>query len=365
MQTSPVGIRRFAVAAQSAVVEAGSVTPVAWQVRTGVWAGAVPCSAPVASQWFVGATADITSKGSLNVVNSGLGRALVEIDVFTENGAQAEQVFAVKANSFSAIGLATLSPGSKLLALHIVPQTGRVNAFLIDERGRGLRALGGDTVNSITSPAKSAVIPAIPHVVAKKKPLPHTLRILIPGEVGANLSAVISSTDGTFAPAGVDGRFIPAGKVIEIPLNPQMATGKFSLSLNSERPFVASVVSQTLSGGKSDFVWSTSVPALAPSSYSITGLAPLLIFTGDAISVELEVSYPRAKVRRSTIRGAGIASLQLGDTARTVTIIKSSKDVYGAALISSKSGYGFAPLVAGSRLTRSTLPQSNIRVLVP
>ena len=87
MQTSQVGFRRFAVAAQSAVLEAGSVTPVAWQVRTGVWAGAVPWSAPVASQWFVGAAADITSKGSLNIVNSGLGRALVEIQIFTENGA--------------------------------------------------------------------------------------------------------------------------------------------------------------------------------------------------------------------------------------------------------------------------------------
>ena len=82
---SPVGLTRYGVTAQSAVIEAGPVTPVVWQVRTGVWAGAVPCSAPITSQWFIGATADISSRGSLNLVNSGLGRALVDVTVFTEN----------------------------------------------------------------------------------------------------------------------------------------------------------------------------------------------------------------------------------------------------------------------------------------
>ncbi len=86
MKSTEVGFRRYAVASQSAVIESGKVTPLVWQVRKGVWAGAIACSAPVASQWFVGASADITAKGSLHIVNSGLGRALVDVTMFTENG---------------------------------------------------------------------------------------------------------------------------------------------------------------------------------------------------------------------------------------------------------------------------------------
>ena len=173
MLTSEVGIRRFALAAQSAVVEAGSVTPIAWQVRTGVWAGAVPCSAPVASQWFVGATADITSKGSLNVVNSGLGRALVEIQIFTENGAITPRSISLRANTFTSLSLASLAPGSKQIAIHLVPRSGRVNGFVIDERGKGLKALGGDIVNSTGEPIKKLQIPAIPQQTGRSGSTPH------------------------------------------------------------------------------------------------------------------------------------------------------------------------------------------------
>jgi len=356
---------RIVTSSQSYIIDSAERTPISWQVRSGTWAGATTCMAPVTSQWFVGGTADVTSKGILYLVNSGLGKALVGVTIVTENGTQSEQSFLVRANSYSSISLSSLSPGAKSLAIHVVPQTGRINAFMVDERGRGLRALGGDTVNSLEAPSKVLHIPAIPHVTKNKKGLSHSLRLVIPGEVGSQISAVITSTDGTYSPADIDGRFIPAGKVVEIPMNLQMPTGKLSLTISSERPLVASVISQTNSGGKSDFVWSTPVTALEPSSFSITGLAPLLLFSGEKISVDLEIFFPKGKVVKATVRGEGISSYQVGEKARTVVIKKSSEDVYGGALISSQSGYGFAPLIAGSRLTRSSLPQSNIRVLIP
>lgn len=356
---------RVLATSQAYIIDAAERTPISWQVRSGTWAGASTCMAPSVSQWFVGGTADVTSKGALNLVNSGLGKALVGVTVVTENGTQPEQVFLVGANTYKSISLSSLSPGTKRLAIHVVPQTGRVNAFLVDERGRGLRALGGDLVNSLESPSKQIHIPAIPHFSKNGKSLSHTLRIVIPGEVGSPINAVITSTDGTYSPAGIDGKFIPGGKVVELPLNLQMPTGKLSLTITSERPLVASVISQTNSGGKSDFVWSTPVTELQPSSYSVTGLAPLLLFSGEKISVNLEISYPKGKVVKTTIDGTGIASYQVGEKARTVTVKKSSAETYAGALISSRSGYGFAPLIAGSRLTRSSLPESNIRVLIP
>jgi hypothetical protein len=353
-------------ASQALIVDAPSITPISWQARSGVWAGAVTCLAPASSQWFIGGTADVTSKGTLTLVNSGLGKALVGVTVFTEKGAVREQFFNVKANSLSTISLSNLAPGSKSLAIHVLPQTGRVNAFVIDERGKGLKALGGDTVNSTPRALNKIVIPAIPHLVTKKKTaLGHTLRILVPGEVSAHINATLTSVDGSFAPSGIDGVTIAAGRVVEIPLNIIAPTSKFALTITSDRPLVAAVKSTTQDGGKSDFIWSTEAPSIEAGTYSITGLAPLLVLTGEKIELSLEITSAKGKKRTIELRGESISTYKFADTVRTVTFKKSNSSVYGALLFSTKSGYGFAPLTMGSALTRTSVPRSNIRVLIP
>ena len=357
--------RRLAGTTQATVIDAQTVTPISWQVRTGVWGGGLTCLAPVTSQWFVGATADVTSKGTLSLVNSGLGKALVGVTVYTEAGVQAEKLIAVKANSLMTMQLSSLAPGAKSLAIYVKPQTGRVNAFVTDERGRGLQALGGDTINSMEAPAKSMVIPAIPQQTGRNTSLPHTLRVLFPGEVGAAINVEIASTDGTFSPTGIDGRVIPAGKVVDIPLDVIMKSGKFALRLKSERPFVASVFTKTTALRKTDFLWSTAVPPLTKSIYSITGMAPLLVFTGASIEIDMELTSIQGKKQKVAIRGDEIATYQLSDRIRSFEILKTSEATHGAGLITSKSGFGYAPLVPGSSLTRTTIPRSNIRVLIP
>lgn len=365
MQTSPVGFRRYAVAAQSAVIEAGSVTPVVWQVRKGVWGGAVSCSAPISSQWFVGATADITSKGSLNIVNSGLGRALVDVTVYTENGATSPRSVSLKPNSYNSLSLASLAPGSKQIAIHLLPRSGRVNGFVVDERGKGLQALGGDIVNSTGDPQKQLQIPAIPQQTGRRGSTPHTLRLLVPGDVDARISAEIKSTDGTFAPVGINGRVIAHQKVIEIPLNITMASGKFALHISSDQPILGSVLSPTLVQGKRDFVWSTAAEDLIDFTLATTGLAPTLVFTGNRISLNLELTYTSGKTKKVSVSADDIATFIVPTAVRAVSFSRISAGTSGAALISSKSGYGYLPLNPGSVLTKSSVPASNIRVLNP
>jgi hypothetical protein len=79
----------------------------------------------------------------------------------------------------------------------------------------------------------------------------------------------------------------------------------------------------------------------------------------------LELTSIQGKKQKVSLRGDEIATYQLSDRTRTFAITKISKDTYGAALITSKSGFGYAPLVAGSTLTRTSIPRSNIRVLIP
>lgn len=365
MQTSVVGFRRYAISSEAAVIEAGSVTPVVWQSRKGVWAGAVTCSAPVSSQWFVGATADITSKGSLNIVNSGLGKALIDIVIYTENGQLTPHSISMKANSFTSITLASLAPGSQQIAIHLIPRSGRVNGYVVDERGKGLQSLGGDIVNGTSEPGKILQIPAIPQQTGKKSSTPHTLRLLVPGDVDARISAEIRSTDGTFAPVGINDRVIAHKKVIEIPMDVTMASGKFALHITSDQPILGSVFSKTLSNGKRDFVWSTGAEDLTEFTLATTGLSPTLVFTGGSIKVKLELTYTNGKRKSVKISADDIATFVLLDSVRSVTFNDISIGTSGAALISSKSGYGYIPLNAGSTLTKSSVPVSNIRVLNP
>jgi hypothetical protein len=365
MKTRSAGISRYAISSQSAVIDSGEVTPVIWQTRKGIWAGAAPCTGPITSQWFVGATADITSKGSLNLVNSGLGKAVITVNVFTENGAITPRDIVVGANSFLNLPLVSLAPGSKKIAIHIKPKSGRVNGFVIDERGRGLKSLGGDLLNSTGDPTKVLQIPAIPQQVNRNVATPHTLRLYVPGAIDARISAEIRSTDGTFSPIGINGKVVAHQKVIEIPMKIKMASGKFALHISSDQPILGSVFTQTVVQGKSDFIWSTSAPDLQKFTLATNGLAPNLVFTGKSIDVTLDLLSSSGKSKRVEIRGEDIAIYAVPASTRSVTFTNISKGTSGAALISSKSGSGYIPLAPGSVLTKSSIPSSNISVLIP
>ena len=240
---------------------------------------------------------------------------------------------------------------------------------MIDERGRGLRALGGDIVNFTPKASREVFIPAIPHTVrkvgSKLVELPHSLRILVPGEIDARINVSIFSTDGSFIPAGLEGKVVKSGSVATLALNPNLPASKFGLRITSDEPIVASVFSQTISEGKSDFIWSTASTELTPSNFSLSGLAPQLIFIGEQVKVELELLLNNGKRRTITVNGEDIATVKIPDGVRSITIVKAGKGIYGAGLIATKSGYGYFPLTAGSVLTKSSVPMSNIRVLTP
>ena len=361
----PTRTLRLMQSSSPTILDTKNMTSPVWQIKKGVWAGATICSAPSISQWFVGGTADVTSKGKLILINSGLSDAIIDVKIWSEAGIRPSKVVTLKANSSLAQKLDSLDPGAKRIALHIAPRSGRVNAFLIDERGRGLKALGGEMVNVSPDPSKVVVIPAIPHTKRSGKALRHVLRVIAPGEVDAQIKVELFSSKGSFIPFGFDDRVIKAGIVTEIPLNPQLSPTTFALKITSDRPIVASVYSSTFAEKKSDFVWSTSTAEMTEYSLAVSGLSPKLVFAGERISVSLSVLYANKKEKKFTVTGEGIATFKVPDNARTINFTKVSDKTVGGALISTQSGYGYLPLTPGSELTRVLLPSANIRVLNP
>ena len=285
--------------------------------------------------------------------------------MWSESGIRPTRVITLKANSSIVQSLSALDPGAKKITLHVAPRSGRVNAFLTDERGRGLRALGGDVVNTTTEPSRVIIIPAIPQMNRAGNTLGHSLRLLAPGDLAAQVSVEVISTKGSFIPFGLSERTIQPGVVTEFNLDLQLVPSIFALKISSDMPIVGSVYSPTFAEGKSDFLWSTATGVMSEYSLAVSGLAPLLSFTGDRVSISLTVLFTNKKEKKFEITGEGVATFKVPATARTVIFNKVSAQTHGGALVATQSGYGFFPLTPGSLLTRALLPSQNIRVLNP
>jgi len=365
---SPTGFARLPITKDAILIDAVGVTPAIWQSRSGSWAGGTLCSGPISSQWFVGGTADITSRGRLLIVNSGLSEAIIDVAVWSESGSQSIKVLTVPARAYSVQGLDSLAPGQQKLVIHVSARAGRVNAFVVDEQGKGLRGLGGDMVNSVDTAAKLQVIPAIPNQNSKKSKNnkgEYVLRILAPGELDAHISAEILSADGRFIPVGLNQRLVQKGIVTEFIITPNLSASAFALRITSDEPIVSSVFSRVVVSDRSDFVWSTPAAPLQEMSIAVSGLTPLFVFAGDNIDVAIDTRLSNGKHKSARIKATDIATWRVPNSARVVTIIRTSKNVTGGALVSSLNGYGYIPLTPGSVLTKAAIPLSNIRVLNP
>ncbi|HEX7405969.1 MAG TPA: DUF5719 family protein [Candidatus Nanopelagicaceae bacterium] len=360
---APVKNSRFAIVSDPILLDAGNVTSVVWQSLAGIWAGATLCTSPQGEQWFVGGAGDVTSKSRLIVINSGLSAAIVDVAIWSEKGAQLGKVLTVRANSYVQVGLDSIAAGQGRLTVHVTPRSGRVSAFLFDVRVKGLQSLGGDIVNPVGSPSSDLVIAGIPHQIIKGKAGSHVLRVLVPGAADANIKVDLISSDGVFTPVGLDGRDIPKGTVLDIPLNPTISSSTFALHIHSDQPIVASVYSPLTISGHRDYVWNTATSLLVPMKLAVNGLQPTLIFTGDAIGLKIQTRLNSGKFINSTVSGSDMAVWKAPNNSQMISIFNVRSGVYGAAVVTSTSGIGFFPLVPGSTVTRAAIPSSNISVI--
>ena len=341
----------------SVIVDGEGTSSMAWISKSGVWAGGVNCLSAQAEQFFVGGAADITSKSKLVVFNAGLSSSIVDVITYSE-GTSFKKTITVGKNQSATLTLVSLAPGAKAVAMQVIPRTGRVASYLVDERGKGLQTLGGDIVNSQSEPSKVLLIPGIAHSKTNKS---HLLRILNPGIASTVVTVEVLSKDGRYIPVGLDGRKVGAGKVADIVFDFDSKQSSFGLRITSDQPIAASAYSRT---GK-DFVWSSAVAPNSTGTWAVTGLDPTMQFIGDEIKVKVTALLPGKKKVSKTIEGADYVSYKVPKNSIGIRIDSISKGTASALLVTSQSGIGFMPLTNGSTLTRSTVPTANIGVLNP
>ncbi len=326
----------------------------------------VVCSISGGDQWFIGGSGTVSSRASIEIVNSGLSTSVVDLIVYTSNSVSSVISKRINRNSSKRIYLDTLAPGEESIVVHSITRSGRVTTFVHDQRERGISSLGADFVSQGADPAKRIVIPAISNVNLVDKKATQTLRILVPGKVDANVRAKIFSNDGSFVPIGLDNINVVAGKVIDLPIKPVLQARNYSLVLSADRPIVASVKSSRILNGRNEFTWSTSVTEFKSVSLHLGGLTPDVVFQGKNFEVDIQWIDKNRKLYSKTIRSANgdeWAIWRPKNGVLRVSFSTTSSQVYAGMIFKETVGLSYLPVVAGAQLESAAVPNSDARII--
>lgn len=336
------------------------------QSKSGSWTSGITCNAGSTESWFVGGSAGVTSQSKLAIDNSGLSDATVEITTFSENGPSAAQSFTIAAASERIIRLDALNPGADKLVTKVSVMSGRVTAYLLDERVKGLKNLGGDFVPAVTSPSQNLVIAGIPGTLGKESTVTSILRVLAPGKIDGSLSVEVISPSGVFVPVDLGEVNFNSQEVIEIPLkNIQVGKDNFAIRIASTTPIVAGVYAE----GKrkknfSDFTWHSALSPFQNSTFNLYGLTPTITFVSPKISVAVEWRDNRGKVYRKNLKGDEILNWQVPANTRTVRL-STFTGTSASMTWTSADGLGTIAITNGSTLASATRPVAEISVIQP
>ena len=320
----------------------------------------VPCSPGSPDEWFVGGSGGLTSKGTLYLANSGLSESTIDIYSYTSKVALPVHSVKVKANSAATISLDALAPGDENMALHIITRTGRISTFVLDQRAKGLSALGLDFVKPTSTPAKDLYIPALYPHNGDKSSVANSLRLLVPGALDANVRVEALSADGKFIPVGFDGLSVKHGQVVTIPLKNLTTTGPFGLHIQSDQPIVASALTTI---GSSDFAWAAPSPALADTSMNFGGATPVICAIGTEIRFTVTGKYSTGKSFSQTITGSDIAiwAPKIGVNSLRFTVPRGANTYVGALITG--GGLTYLPVSPGVSVENTALPFNDVHTL--
>ena len=321
------------------------------------------CSISGADQWFVGGSGAVTSRASLEIINSGLSTSVVDLFVYGSNSVSPVISKRISKNSSKRIYLDTLAPGEGSVAIHAITRSGRVTTYMHDERVRGLQPLGADFISQGVDPAKRIVIPAISNVALQSRKSEQILRILVPGKVSANVQAKLISSDGTFTPLGLDSINADSGKVTDLKFKPVINSRNFALVLTSDQPIVAAVKSSGAFNGVQEFAWSTSVPELKNLTIHLGGLRPDILFQGKNFEVDITWTDKNNKIRSKTIQGSDLANWRPAKGITKVEFRTSNSQVFAGAIFREKTGVSYLPLMAGAQLESAAIPNVDASVI--
>jgi len=359
------GLGSYSLNRGAILVEGNAANTFALQSRVGKWTAATICTVSDPTTWFVGGTANVTSQSKLVLVNSGLSDAIVDVTSFSENGPTQSLPVSVKSSSEKIIRVDALNPGSERVVIKVETRSGRVTAFLLDERVRGLTNVGGDFVAPAGTPTKDILIPALPIKVGSSGSVIHRVRIMTTGKIDATASIEVVSPDGVFIPVGFGNLKLTSQVVRDIDLSEvDLGSKTFALKISASEPIVAGVFTEVKSGPISDYMWSSAATRFGSVTMNLYGLEPIMSFAADRIQIEVSWRDNRGKSDSKTLIGEEIVNWRVPANTRVINIINRSGAV-GSMTWSTRDGVTHLPISPSTNLESASKPIPDIAVILP
>jgi len=334
------------------------------------WKSVVPCSVSNGEQWFVGGSGGLTSKSFLYIVNSGFSESAVDLEIFTLNGPIESKLVTVPQNSTKKIAIDSLVPGEESIALAVKTRSGRVSSYLFDERKKGLKALGADYVAPVGQARKQVVIPAISGLFGKlsqnTNSVSHTLRLLVPSSIDANVDISVNSDDGKFIPVGLSQLNIKSQRVFNVPLAFAPTNQPFSLIIESDQPILASVLSNFSYGKSYEIAWATGADELSKWSVNLTGSKPTLTFVGERIDIQISATGTNGKKFEKKLTGSNFLVWRAPVGLNKLEVLANRNGISGGVIFLPEAGgigSSYIPMNNGANLETASEPVSDARVI--
>lgn len=255
------------------------------------------CTTPGREHWFVGASGEVGRRGRLILTNPSDVPALVDIELWDEAGpvdAAATKDIAVPARSQQIVLVDALAPDSAQVAVRVSTSQGRVSAALEQRETDKTTPQGFTFIPAAAAPATEVVVPGVPGHGQR------SLRIFAPGDTDAIVSMRVLGPSGPFTPTGIDVLTVPAGTVLDVPLD-SIGTDPVSIELTSDEPVTASVrvVDTPSDGGLPEVAYTSATEPLA-------GSAPVLLGReGGGFTTTLFVTSVTTSASRVVVRTLG------------------------------------------------------------
>lgn len=355
----------YSISKNALFVEGSPTNVTQIQSRTGRWTAALTCADSSKTSWFVGGTANVTSQSKLVLINSGLGDAIVDVTSFSENGRGATVPITIKASSEKLIRVDNFDPGANRIVLKVETRSGRVVAYLLDERVRGLNNIGADFVPPMPKAEQSLVIASLPIKFGANSRATHSVRIMSTGEVDANLSIEVVSPEGVFIPVGLDNLTLRPQEVRDFDLSQiDLGNKTFALKISSSTPIVAGVLTTVKSGSVSDFMWSGPSQRFGNVALNLYGLEPTVTFVAERIQVNVNWRNNKGKEFSKSLIGDEVLSWKVPSNTRFISFSNQS-GAQAAMNWISRDGVTHLLLSSGTNLESASKPIADIAVIQP
>ena len=299
------------------------------------------CGEGSTDQWLVGGSTEVGRTTLLLLTNALEVDAIASIQIFGEKGAidaPGMTGLTIRARSQRIISLASFAPNVVAPVVHVTTSGGQVLATLQQSVTRVLAASGVDFVQPGTTPARQQVIPGVALTGMARQDseggvvssdLEPTVRVLVPGSVGAEVTATVIPAQGK--PIVIKAKADP-GVSLQLPFT-GVPDGVYTVVVTADVPVVAGVRTIQAAADQPAPLVPAAGPAAAPAvAAAKTGgdfawAAAALPLSGDTLATIPAGPAPVLTIFNSGDQPRDIKILKEGQDWKTVNVPAGSSAV--------------------------------------